>query len=95
MVIGTAELTVANAQTLCRKPPNQQRGYLNVVSDLVVQGGVCALEVAAIFNHLSTRAFDAFCVSGMSMGGYIAAALACASLRPIACVPGLVSDRAS
>lgn len=79
-----------------RKPPEQFRACLLTVSDLFSLGAGVVSETAGVFNvFCDERRFGAFGVSGYSLGGYLAAQVACVSDRPLACVPIVVPRSAT
>lgn len=78
-----------------RKPADQFRACLLSVSDLFALGAGVIGETSGLFNVLQDESsvqrsgyrFDAFGISGYSLGGYLAAQFACVSDRELACVP--------
>ena len=71
-----------------RKPHAQFRACLLQVSDLFSLGAGVASETSVLFNELEREfGFGPFGVTGLSLGGYLAAQLACVIERDLACVP--------
>lgn len=70
-----------------RKPRGQTRACLSYLSDLFAIGAGTVSETMAVFHELRERGFGALGSTGISLGGYVTAALACSSPLDLACVP--------
>jgi pimeloyl-ACP methyl ester carboxylesterase len=75
-----------------RRPPGQQGVSLRTVSDLILMGAAAVREGRALLGWLRAAGFERVGVSGFSMGGQMAAAVAASLPFPVAAAPLAPSD---
>ncbi|CAD6184594.1 unnamed protein product [Caenorhabditis auriculariae] len=92
---GIGAILVQNPFYGDRKPPNQFRSSLENVSDLFVMGGALISECNLLINWAQQRGHGPFCISGISMGGFMASLAATNALQPVSVVPILSWTTAS
>ena len=75
-----------------RRPPGQEGVALRRVSDLILMGAAAVREGRALLGWLRASGLERIGVSGFSMGGQMAAAVAASLPFPVAAAPLAPSD---
>ncbi|XP_061164774.1 protein ABHD18-like [Saccostrea echinata] len=78
-----------------RKPKDQFRSSLQNVSDLIVMGGALMFETVVLLHWCEEQGWGPFCLTGISMGGFMSSLAATIWPKPIALVPCLAGVTAS
>lgn len=69
-----------------RRPDYQPTQMLASLSDFVLLGGTVIEEARSVISWLRHEGFEKICVTGISLGGYLAAVAGTSSVRPVAIV---------
>ena len=69
-----------------RRPSSQPTVMLAVLSDLLLMGGAAIEEARSATLWLQRSGFDNICVTGLSMGGYVAAVVGALARPPVSIV---------
>ncbi|KAI1294988.1 hypothetical protein HDE_06025 [Halotydeus destructor] len=92
---GIASIILENPFYGHRKPQNQTRSSLLNVSDIFIMGGCLILECIALLNWCVKMGYGPQCVTGISMGGHMAALAGSSWNKPVSLVPCLSWTTAS
>eukprot|EP00012_Vannella_robusta_P013112 CAMPEP_0206205472 /NCGR_PEP_ID=MMETSP0166-20121206/14247_1 /ASSEMBLY_ACC=CAM_ASM_000260 /TAXON_ID=95228 /ORGANISM="Vannella robusta, Strain DIVA3 518/3/11/1/6" /LENGTH=219 /DNA_ID=CAMNT_0053625511 /DNA_START=229 /DNA_END=883 /DNA_ORIENTATION=- len=88
-----ASISICNPFYGTRKPEKQKRSALLHVTDIMCKGVALVAEGLSLFEYFKLNkdlgVFGPFGVTGISMGGHMAALAGCNSLDPIAVIPCL------
>jgi pimeloyl-ACP methyl ester carboxylesterase len=69
-----------------RRPSYQPTAMLATLSDFVLMGGAAIEEARAVAHRLHERGSQRLCLTGVSLGGYLAAVAAALAPHPVALV---------
>ncbi|XP_056010431.1 protein ABHD18-like isoform X2 [Ostrea edulis] len=78
-----------------RKPKDQFRSSLQNFSDLIVMGGALMFETVVLLHWCEEQGWGPFCLTGISMGGFMSSLAATIWPKPIGLVPCLAGVTAS
>ncbi len=92
---GVSSVILENPYYGARRPSAQTGVSVRTVADLLHMGTASILEGVALVHWLATAGFGPVGVTGVSMGGQMAATVAALVDRPIAAIPCLPSHSAT
>jgi pimeloyl-ACP methyl ester carboxylesterase len=69
-----------------RRPPHQPSVMLSTLSDFVLLGGAVIEEARSVNHWIRRRGYRNVCVTGLSLGGYLAAVAGALAASPVAIV---------